>query len=373
MTTSSEVKTAQVSPQVIKAARMAKCEEFLIQLHNGIPENERVMAGYADEATVQTDSDGKKINGGWWPTPWAEGKYINDAANCYACISSSIKTPNPRTGTMRYWRGEMSFGHGLALMVDDIGSGTGSKGDISVQHMYDILKPTATVETSPGNYQLWYFFDIPEPDMQRFKAFLSCFVSAVLKKGGDSTIKDVSRYGRMPIGINNKRHGPNNAYKYPVLDGKGNAVPYQVQIRDADYRRRYSMDEIARAFTFPIVVPQKRIYEIDAEAYTFDALWLTMAERILNKAQQGEGSNGEVVMNMSGKFRIACPWGHEHANGDPSGAYFRGPIPGAEVEFVFGCGHDTCRKLHRRTWNTFIDEIVINKIVADLERINGEY
>jgi hypothetical protein len=48
----------------------------------------------------------------------------------------------------------------------------------------------------------------------------------------------------------------------------------------------------------------------------------------------GEGSNGTVQVNMSGKYRIMCPWGNEHTNGDPYGAYFRGPIPGAEVDFV---------------------------------------
>ncbi|MGQ4806657.1 DNA-primase RepB domain-containing protein, partial [Escherichia coli] len=103
--------------------RLADAERFLKELQSTIPEEERVMAGYAEEATVQTDANGKKLNAGWWPTPWKEGKYINERANCYACISSSIKTPNEKTGKLRYWRGEMSFGHGLALMVDDIGFG----------------------------------------------------------------------------------------------------------------------------------------------------------------------------------------------------------------------------------------------------------
>jgi hypothetical protein len=40
------------------------------------------------------------------------------------------------------------------------------------------------------------------------------------------------------------------------------------------------------------------------------------------------------------------------------------------VEFVFGCGHDTCRKKSRRTWAAFTDEIVINAITTELEDIN---
>jgi hypothetical protein len=344
--------------------RLAACEEFLRELKHTIPEEERVMAGYAEEATVQTDATGKKINSTWWPVPWNNGKYINDRANCYACISSSIKTPNPRTGQLRYWRGESSFGHGLALMVDDIGYGKGSKGGLGIEYFEAILPPTVTVETSPGNYQLWYFFDEPVESLIHFKSLLNCFVAAVLQKGGDNTIKDISRYGRMPIGINNKKHGPDMQLKYPV-GGK----PYEVQLRHADYSRRYSPEQIASAFKFNIVVPQRQLVQIDVEEYKYDYVWLQFAAHILGKASMGEGSNGAVELNMSGKYRIKCPWGEEHSNGDPSGAYFRGPIPGAEHEFVFGCGHDGCRKA-KRTWAVFVDEIVITEIANRLESIN---
>ncbi|APD20749.1 hypothetical protein [Pseudomonas phage PA5] len=57
--------------------RLAQAEEFLRELGRGIPDDERVMVGYAEEATVQTDENGRKLNAGWWPVPWKEGKYIN--------------------------------------------------------------------------------------------------------------------------------------------------------------------------------------------------------------------------------------------------------------------------------------------------------
>lgn len=351
--------------------RTEQAEEFLRALASTIPDYERVMAGYADEATVQTDATGKKINGGWWPVAWKDGKYINTKANCYACISSSIKTPNPKTGVERYWRGEASFGHGLALMVDDIGTGKGSKGGLELEYFYSILMPTATVETSPGNFQLWYMLDAPEPSMVKFKSFLNSFVTNVLKKGGDNTIKDVSRYGRMPTGVNNKR--VDGELKYPVVDARGKAVPYEVTLREADYSRRYSIDSISRAFGFEVLIPVAREFEINPDEYDWDVVWLRMAEKLLGAAKMGEGSGGDVVLNMSGKYRIQCPWGHEHTNSDPYGAYFRGPIPGADVEFVFGCGHDTCRKEKKRTWSAFIDEIVMPKIVGDLIVANENF
>lgn len=347
--------------------KLEQSEEFLRQLQHTIPEDERVMVGYADEATVQTDAaTGKKMNAGWWPVPWKDGKYVRQQGNCYVCISSSIQTPNPKTGKMRYWRGEVSFGHGLALMVDDIGNGQGSKGGLTLDYFDRVLPPTAVVETSPGNYQLWYFLEEPCDSLIFFKALLNCFVASVLKKGGDNTIKDVSRYGRMPLGINNKKHGPNMELKYKTDNGK----PFNVRLVSADYTRRFSPEKIARAFGFSIVVPQKVRVDISEEEYKFDAVWLRMAEYICSRMKMGEGSNGDVSMNMSGKYRIRCPWGDEHTNGDPYGAYFRGPIPGAEHEFVFGCGHDTCRKLHKRTWSVFVDELVIPYIAERLDQVN---
>lgn len=357
--------------------QVEQAEEFLAELGRGIPEDERVMAGYAKEATVQVDETGKKLNAGWWPVAYAKGKYINGNDNCYVCISSSIRTKNPKTGALRYWRGESSFGHGLALMVDDVGTGTGSKGGLELSAIRSILEPTAIVETSPNNFQLWYFLDEPCADMQRFKAFLVGFVTGVLvNKGGDTTIRDVSRYGRMPVGVNNKRHS-DGRLKYPLSNDAGTTGerPYRVRLVAAEYSRRYSMDHIAARFGFTIVKPVARVVsplearEADTDAW-FNNFWLRIAVKILNDMQMGEGSNGEVVQNMSGKYRIQCPWGDEHSNGDTGGAYFRDRIPGAEYDYVFGCAHDTCRKQNKRTWSTFVDFVVIRYIAEMLAIAN---
>ena len=322
------------------------------------------MAGYAEEATVQTDASGKKVNAGWWPVPWKEGKYVDGSKNCYACISASKKTSNPKTGEERYWRGEASFAAGLALMVDDIGDGKGSKGGFTLDEFCARLQPTAVVETSPGNYQLWYFLEEPELDMRKFKSFLVGFVNHVLDKGGDNTIKDVSRYGRMPCGVNNKRHS-DGKLKYADDGGK----PFNVHLKSADYAVRYTVEHIAAVFGFEIVMPVVgERTEIDQKEMKIDWSWLMDAQKYLNG--QGEGSGGQVQENMSGKFRIRCPWGDEHTNGDPYGAYFRGPLDGHDVDFVFGCGHDTCRKDRPRKWSEFVDKIVMPHIEQQLQDAN---
>lgn len=341
-------------------------ERFLIELQRGIPEDERVMTVFAEEATVQTDARGKKINSVFWPKPWKEGKPLMLQQNCYVCISSMIKTPNPKTNEMRYWRTESAFGHGLAMMVDDIGDGLGSKGNLGLDAFVKVLPPTVIVETSPRNYQCWYFMAEPVNSLVHFKAMLNAFVAHVLQKGGDNTIKDVTRVGRLPCGVNNKRLTDTGGFKY-LEDGK----PWRVRIHSADYSKRYTPEQIARAFGFTIVLPQKKVIKIDENEWKYDAIWLKLAERILSRAKMGEGADGDVSENMSGKFRIKCPWGEEHTNGDPYGAYFRGPITGAEHEFVFGCAHDCHRKGEgKKGWTAFVDAVIMPYIESTLDAIN---
>lgn len=348
--------------------RVEAAEQFLTELGMGIPEHERVMVGYADEATAKKDEGGKFNHSGWYPEAWKPGKGTKANNNCYVCISSAIQTLNEKTGKMRYWRSDANFGHGLALMVDDIGTGKGSKGTLTVEALSAILPPTAVVATSPGNHQLWYFLAAPEPNKLLFKGLLASFVDTVLRKGGDHTIKDVTRYGRMPVGYNNKRL-PDGALKYANTSGK----PFQVHLVAADYSRRYTVFEIAEKFGFTIVVP--KVKEETAEERAERLTDAPLNELLLNAAIEAsvamELGNGQK--NGSGKYRILCPWRDEHGTatgGDD--AYFRGPISGAEHEYVFGCGHDTCRQ-KKRTWSVFVDAVVMPYIAEQLERANRAF
>jgi hypothetical protein len=329
-------------------------ERFLTELGRDLPPDERLMVCYPADANVLVDANGRKLNSGWFPKPWRVGKPIQTTTNAYTMISSSIKTKR-EDGVMRYWRGEANFGSGLALMVDDIGSGLGSKGGLTLTDIGIQLEPTCVVETSPDNFQMWYFFSKPEPDMALFKSFLVCFVEKVLVGiGGDSTIRDVARYGRLPCGINNKRHD-DGTFKY----GADSPVRFY---GEPDWEHRYSMAEIAAAFKFEIKKPRPRVPRSTGD---IDEVWYRMAKRILSDAGAGERSGGRVGENGSGKCRIECPWGEEHGNGDPTGAYFRGPVVHAEHDYVFGCAHQTCRDAGR-TWSPFIEKVVMPFVEDEL-------
>ncbi len=340
---------------------IADARLFLEELTRGLPDHERAMVCYPSEATIRVDPvTGRKLNSGWFPEPWRPDKQIRETTNAYVVISSSVKTYN-EAGQLRYWRGEASFGHGLALMVDDVGHGAGSKGALELSQVTKSLLPTAIVETSPGNFQVWYFLREHVPDMALFKSFLVCFVNKVIVgRGGDATIKDVARYGRLPVGYNNKRN-EDGSLRY------GGKYGAEVSLFGANYSLRYTMEEIAKAFDFTIK-PPKVIVPSDKDDTNY--IWYKLAKQIIGLAKAGERSGGAVAENSSGKCRIVCPWGEEHANGDWGGAYFRGHVLGAEREYVFGCAHDTCRQKNR-TWMTFVEYVVLPYIEGQLEEANS--
>jgi hypothetical protein len=355
------------------AERLADMEAFLTELERGIPHDERLLVGYSPGDPADTE------NSKWWPAPHKTGKYVPCNTNNYICISSAIQTPHEKTGKLRYWRSDANFGHGLAIMIDDIGDGKGSKGSMTIEYFSNVLQPTAVVETSPGNYQIWYFFDKPEKDKQLFKNFLRSFVDQVLSSGGDKTIKDITRFGRMPGGINGKE-------KYKV-EGKS----WIVRFAEDGWKpeNRYSIEDIAKAFHVRIVESMHVKQKFDALEFEHDAIFYHLAEHYLQRMKMGEAGNGDLVMNGSGKYRILCPWAHHHDHGD-TGAHFRGPIVGSEVDFVFSCSHSACQgtvaqnytnaegekisryRGYKKTWRHFTD-FIVEQIAAELDAINEDW
>lgn len=367
-------------PFVDEAHRKEQAEEFLDELARLMPAgtSEQLallvnpQASLGKEATAEERSD---FNKAWRTQSWQKDRDLFPALNNFVSIGSLVKTANPKTGKLRLWRSKDAFAHGLAWYVDDIGAGRGSKGGLSIEDLYKILPPTAVVETSPDNFQVWYFLSKPVEDAGLFADFIRSMVDQfIAKHGGDQTVKDIVRIGRIPYGHNNKKLA-DGTLKYPDVNGK----PWKVRLWDSDYRRRYTIQTIADKFGVTITRQQfKRQYYDKAELLE-DAHMFDLAKIMLTKLDMGEAPGMPVTENQSGKCRIKCLWGHEHGNGDPTGAYIRGPLPGEAVPFLYHCAHDVCRErakwanLYRGgMWQVFTDELIMPFLVGSLKRANLE-
>lgn len=347
--------------------RERAAREFMRELGSLAPADERLIVGFAEEVNSIDKETGELSHAGWWPRPFKEGAQLFSSRNDYVAIASGKKTLNKKTEKMRYWRNTESFGTALAFYVDDIGGGIGSKGAFSIDELSAILPPTAIVETSPGNYQAWYFFSEPETNAKYFKAFLTSFVNSVLaERGGDKTINDIMRVGRIPFGVNNKRL-PDGKLKYPGPDGE----PFECRLYQVDYSRRYTIDDITDAFGFDVQMRTETVREYEDDEMVVDFMLYELSKKILTKMDMSETPGGEVTENQSGSCRIRCVWGDEHTNGLGSrgaqlGAYIRPPRAGEAVPFLYNCSHDICReratwanKSEGGMWEKFTDEIVM--------------
>lgn len=117
---------------------------------------------------------------------------IEPEANNYMAVSSF------RAGDDgRIHRRKANFAGLHLVMIDDLGTKIGW-GSIA-------LSPSYTLETSPGNYQCGYLLVEPVADRALAEATIDAMVAQGLATDGkDPGMKGVTRYGRLPWGINNK-------------------------------------------------------------------------------------------------------------------------------------------------------------------------
>lgn len=338
-------------------------QAFIKLLQSLIPEsnrdNEALFMASAEKAT-KTAGDNSGFWGGAVQYNEIGNAVFNRYKNNFICISSIKKSRHPETGKPRFWRAKAHFGRGLAFMLDDLGSGKGSKGQLTVEAVSSVLPPTAVIETSPDNYQVWYVLKEGVADISLFERSLKAFVDKVLVDGGDLTVKDAIRIGRAPFGVNNKTLD-DGSLKYGVEED-GEIVPWRVKVSVFSPENRYSLDELTDAFGVtvpPQPAPRAKAHESDL---SLNEYMFQYAHWVLSKSKFGEGGN-PLNQNPFNRYRIRCPWGDEHSNGDPYGAFFRGPNPNEayDHDYVFGCAHDSCKQ-KGRTWAAFVDEIVIKHI-----------
>uniref|UniRef100_E1T7F4 Uncharacterized protein n=1 Tax=Burkholderia sp. (strain CCGE1003) TaxID=640512 RepID=E1T7F4_BURSG len=340
------------------AQRRAAAEEFLTELGAGLEGKDRVLICQKPDAMKQ----------GFFMRSFNGSTTLDLSKNAYTCIAAVNPSVNDEGETI--WSRKLpNFKCGLALCIDDVGSGKGSKGNQSVEALSAILPPTAVVETSPQNFQCWWFFDKPENDRKRFKNFLVSFIDQVVKGKGGDKLDDPVRVMRLPFGINNKRTD-DGAMKY--ADENGN--PFEVRLTSADYDRRYSIEQICEAFGVEIV--ESRKYEATGERkgrgdpYN-DALFEAAVE--MHRAADALHEEGED------KYVIPCPWNAEHSSGD-NRAFISGPrADGMDRPYTFHCYHSSCQE-KGRTWSKFVVETglvdtvekAIDAAANELARINAE-
>lgn len=266
----------------------------------------------------------------WRPRPWKPGNeiVISEKANGYTTCASFKKADD---GTFR--RRQDTFGAGLALMVDDIGT--------KVQAKDGWPKASVEIETSPGNFQWWYLLSERCTDIVTFDGVIRAFIEGELNSN-DPGMAGVNRVGRLPGFINGKP-------KYE-RDGK----PWICAMRVFEPERRYSINELLRAFNLRITSSKyagAKTKIVTEESHLRNKAW-TVAYKWLRSHSMIKAKGGRP--DKSGWIEIRCPWVDDHTDRADTGAAIREPAAENDYYGAFQCHHGHCKE---KTWRELTEWI----------------
>lgn len=314
--------------------------EFLEAMFADLPDDAAAMVcGFAgDPKPAKPNADERKR---WFARPWSFGEPLRrcgPASNNYCAVSSFY--PDPELG--EYRRRKANFARLHAVMLDDLGDGPGAK--LPMRHA-DRLPVSALVETSPRNFQAWLFLE-PSPDTdsrELAERLIDRMIAEGLAADTDPGMSGVTRYGRLPVGVNGKA-------KY--LD---QGRPFNVRQARWCPDHRYTVAEVAQAFGLDLTAPPRTQRPAPtlagADASRLNGGFAALLE-LLTRAGLYQAALGE------GRHAITCPWAHQHTAGDTSGTAIIEPSEQNRWRGVFRCHHGHGKALYIEDVLRFLRELV---------------
>jgi hypothetical protein len=281
---------------------------FLKEMYRYSPLEARVMA-CAFRGDPNQDMKGK-----WRAFPITRTEQLDDEANVYLAVSAM-----KRNAAGEYRRRKENFDGGLLLMIDDIGTGPGSK---FPTNLLDAATPTALIETSPDNHQAVYMFRELITDPREFDALINGFITKKFL-GHDTGMAGINRVFRPPWGVNGK-------IKYNGWKVK--AVAWNPE-------KRYSLRSLAKAFGIDV---DSHLSGRTAHNATVGKAESIRAFVAVRQALREAGMVKREEPDVSGWLNVYCPWTDGHTDRADNGAAIREPAEENGWGGGFKCFHGSC-------------------------------
>lgn len=312
--------------------RQELMKEFLRAMYVHTTEGSRILA-----CQFRGDPNAD-IKGKWRARPVNSVAQLDDSANVYLAVSAMNRNERGE-----YRRRKENFAGGILLMIDDVGTGPGSKFPLA---MLDAAAPTALIETSPENHQAVYMFDSLVTDPLSFDALINGFIAKQFL-GRDTGMAGINRVFRPPFGINGK----------PKYNG------WHVACKAWHPELRYSIEGIAEAFCINLAA--QRAAQIPHGATISKAEGIR-AFVLVRQALRDSGMLKRSEPDLAGWQDIVCPWTSGHTGGVDNGAAIREPAEENGWFGAFRCHHGSCEG---RGWRELTEWLAENQTDV-LERIN---
>lgn len=197
------------------------------------------------------------------------------------------------------------------IVLDDV------KEKLSMGEVQKLPAPSWILETSMGSEQWGYILDRPCEDRGRVENLLDGLVANGLAPDGrDPGMKGVTRYVRLPEGINNKANKLVNGH------------PFQCRMLLWQPFNTVSLEALAEPFQVNLDM-LRRESRVDGAADVSDHPLINIPEIIHVKEVRSDG-----------RFDIQCPWVHEHTGADDSGSAV---FTNSDGSIGFKCHHGVCQ------------------------------
>jgi len=221
----------------------------------------------------------------------------------------TISTFNPdQDGKPRRRKSLYRYTH--VIVADDV------KEKLPEETVRLLPEPTYKLQTSPGSEQWGWVLQQPATDRHRVENLLDGLVDRGLAPDGkDPGMKGVTRYVRLPGGVNSK------ASKLV------NGLPVPCQMLDWHPSRKFTLEQLAAPFGIKLD-EVRRESRVDGAADVSGHPLLQVPEIIIKEKRS------------DGRFDITCPWVEEHTDGVDDGAAV---FTNADGSFGFKCHHGACQ------------------------------
>ena len=194
------------------------------------------------------------------------------------------------------------------IVLDDV------KEKLSLTEVKKLPSPTYILETSPGSEQWGYVLTSPETNRHTVENLLDGLVANGLAPNAkDPGMKGVTRYVRLPDGVNTK--------KSKMVNGK----PFQCLIKKWNPFNTVTLEQLAQPFCVDLY-KKRREERLDGATDIPDHPLLNVGLNIKE-------------IRSKGRFDITCPWVEEHTKQVDSGT---GIFTNEDGSLGFKCHHGHC-------------------------------
>lgn len=255
-----------------------------------------------------------------WAGDWASRRPLRESTNQYFCVS--VFNPDEQ-GRAR--RRKSLFLRARCVVLDDV------REKLCAEEAAKLPPPSWILETSPGSEQWGYILAEPCTDRARFDNLQDGLVASGLSPmGTDPGQKGVTRYVRLPGGVNTKAS--------KMINGQ----PWQCRLLAWSPWLTHNLSELAAPFFVDLDAP-RRDGRVDGAADLPDHPILQIPDVIHIKDVRSDG-----------RFDVTCPWVDEHTGSIDNGAAV---FTNTDGSMGFKCHHGACEQRTARDLIRKVNEL----------------